>query len=427
MALGHIDYYVLKPWSTPDEYFHRTISEFLHEWARANAPGAARSRSSPTPGRRAARAPQPARAKRRAPRVSLRPTPTRASSCFAGAATRASTSPSCSCSTARVARRSANAELAARLRRADRARRTPAEFDVVVVGAGPAGLAAAVYASSEGLRALVVERESIGGQAGSSSRIRNYLGFSRGVSGAELAQRAYQQAWVFGTTFLLMREVDRLAARTATVRRSRSPTAPRSRLGASCSPWASRTAASGFPRSRSSTGTGVFYGASPSEAQQFTGGQRLRRRRRQLGRAGRRPPEPLRGRASRSSCAGRSLAATMSQYSCDEIEAKANIDVRLSTRSSTAPATGGSSASCYATRPARRTRGRGRALRPHRRAAAHRLAAAGGRAGRAYGFLADGGAASTCSRRPCPGCSRSGTFASGSVKRVASAVGEGRW
>ena len=73
------------------------------------------------------------------------------------------------------------------------------DFDVLVVGAGPAGLAAAVYASSEGLRTLVVERESMGGQAGSSSLIRNYLGFSRGVSGADLAQRGYQQAWVFGT------------------------------------------------------------------------------------------------------------------------------------------------------------------------------------------------------------------------------------
>ena len=83
-------------------------------------------------------------------------------------------------------------------------------FDVVIVGAGPAGLAAAVYASSEGLDALVVERDSIGGQAGTSTRIRNYLGFSRGLSGAELAQRAYQQAWVFGATFLLTREVEGL-------------------------------------------------------------------------------------------------------------------------------------------------------------------------------------------------------------------------
>ena len=84
------------------------------------------------------------------------------------------------------------------------------DFDVIVIGAGPAGLAAGVSASSEGLRTLVAEGEAIGGQAGSSSRIRNYLGFSRGVSGAELAQRAYQQAWVFGTRFLLMRQVTAL-------------------------------------------------------------------------------------------------------------------------------------------------------------------------------------------------------------------------
>src|SRR5262249_46319585 len=79
-------------------------------------------------------------------------------------------------------------------------------FDVAVVGAGPAGLAAAVYASSEGLRTVVVEREAIGGQAGASSMIRNYPGFAQGVSGARLAFAAYLQAWFFGTTFLFMRQ-----------------------------------------------------------------------------------------------------------------------------------------------------------------------------------------------------------------------------
>ena len=73
--------------------------------------------------------------------------------------------------------------------------------DVAIVGAGPGGLAAAVYAASEGLRTLVLERESIGGQAGSSSLIRNYLGFASGVSGADLSDRAYQQAWAFGARF----------------------------------------------------------------------------------------------------------------------------------------------------------------------------------------------------------------------------------
>ena len=72
--------------------------------------------------------------------------------------------------------------------------------EVAIVGAGPAGLTAAVYAGSEGLRTLVIERHVVGGQAGASSLIRNYLGFPRGISGAELTQRAYQQAWLFGHT-----------------------------------------------------------------------------------------------------------------------------------------------------------------------------------------------------------------------------------
>lgn len=83
--------------------------------------------------------------------------------------------------------------------------RTHAErdfYDLVVVGAGPAGLAAAVYATSEGLRTLVVEPEAPGGQAGSSSRIENYLGFPSGLSGADLARRAYVQASRFGAEFL---------------------------------------------------------------------------------------------------------------------------------------------------------------------------------------------------------------------------------
>ncbi len=75
-------------------------------------------------------------------------------------------------------------------------------YDVVIIGAGMAGLAAAVYATSEGLRTLLVEPEAPGGQAGSSSRIENYLGFPTGISGAELAKRAYLQASRFGTEFL---------------------------------------------------------------------------------------------------------------------------------------------------------------------------------------------------------------------------------
>src|SRR5439155_1666606 len=75
-------------------------------------------------------------------------------------------------------------------------------YDTVHVGAGPAGLAAGVYAASEGLGTLIVEGEAIGGQAGSSSRIENYLGFPRGLSGADLADRAYLQAQRLGAEFL---------------------------------------------------------------------------------------------------------------------------------------------------------------------------------------------------------------------------------
>ncbi len=80
-------------------------------------------------------------------------------------------------------------------------------YDVVIIGAGPAGLAAAVYGASEGLRTLVIERKAPGGQAGTSSRIENYLGFPAGLSGADLARRAISQAKRLGAEFLLPREV----------------------------------------------------------------------------------------------------------------------------------------------------------------------------------------------------------------------------
>ncbi len=78
-------------------------------------------------------------------------------------------------------------------------------YDVIVIGAGPAGLAAGVYGASEGLRTLIVEPDAVGGQAGSSSRIENYLGFPQGLSGDELAKRAFLQASRLGAEFLTQR------------------------------------------------------------------------------------------------------------------------------------------------------------------------------------------------------------------------------
>ncbi len=85
-------------------------------------------------------------------------------------------------------------------------------FDVAILGAGPAGLSAAVYAASEGLRTLVIEPQAMGGQAGTSSMIRNYLGFPRGVSGSDLTFRAYEQALLFGAQFVFMQRATKLTS-----------------------------------------------------------------------------------------------------------------------------------------------------------------------------------------------------------------------
>src|SRR5579863_4619585 len=89
------------------------------------------------------------------------------------------------------------------------------KYDLVIVGAGPAGLAAAVYGSSEGLSTALIEREAPGGQAGTSSRIENYLGFPVGLSGADLARRAVEQAVRFGVEIISPQEVTGLKLRDA--------------------------------------------------------------------------------------------------------------------------------------------------------------------------------------------------------------------
>src|SRR5438874_11134813 len=86
-------------------------------------------------------------------------------------------------------------------------------YDLVIVGGGPAGLGAAVYGASEGLHTVLVERRAVGGQAGQSSRIENYLGFPDGVSGSQLTDRARRQARKFGAEVLTARDVVALEAR----------------------------------------------------------------------------------------------------------------------------------------------------------------------------------------------------------------------
>ena len=138
-----------------------------------------------------------------------------------------------------------------------------AEYDAVIIGAGPAGLAAAVYGASEGLRTVVVEREAPGGQAGTSSRIENYLGFPSGVSGDELASRALQQARRLGAEILVTRSVACIDPATRQVRLDGDDVVrARTIILATGVSWR-RLAVDGFDRL---IGKGIYYGAARSEA-----------------------------------------------------------------------------------------------------------------------------------------------------------------
>lgn len=145
--------------------------------------------------------------------------------------------------------------------------RTPlhTEYDLAIYGAGPAGLSAAVYGASEGLKTVVIERSAVGGQAGTTSRIENYLGFPKGITGADLAERAREQACRFGAEFLLLREgvrgeftpgkaVGYLADGTKVVARS-----------AICATGVQYRRLN-LPNEQQFLGAGLYYGAGVSEA-----------------------------------------------------------------------------------------------------------------------------------------------------------------
>jgi thioredoxin reductase (NADPH) len=136
------------------------------------------------------------------------------------------------------------------------------EYDVAIVGGGPAGLAAAVYGASEGLRTIVIEREAPGGQAGTSSRIENYLGFPGGISGDELATRALQQARRLGAEILVTRAVAKINPTTKEVVLDRNDIVRASSLILATGVTWRRLAIDGFDRL---IGKGVYYGAARSE------------------------------------------------------------------------------------------------------------------------------------------------------------------
>jgi thioredoxin reductase (NADPH) len=138
-----------------------------------------------------------------------------------------------------------------------------AAYDTIVIGAGPSGLAAAVYGASEGLRTLVVEREAPGGQAGTSSRIENYLGFPSGVSGDELASRALQQARRLGAEILVTRTITRIDAVGHQVHLDGGDVLQARTIILACGVSWRRLEIEGFDHL---AGKGIFYGAARSEA-----------------------------------------------------------------------------------------------------------------------------------------------------------------
>jgi thioredoxin reductase (NADPH) len=328
MARGQIDYYVLKPSRLADEYFHRTIAEFLYEWSRTDS-------SSPREivviGKQWLPRSHELRSllwRNGVPHVFHESDSAVGAQMLADAGISDTDKPVVINLDGRALVDPTNAEVA-NAYGVSTSLDAGSDFDVAVIGAGPAGLAAALSSSSEGLRTLAVERESIGGQAGMSSLIRNYLGFSRGVSGSELAQRAYQQAWVFGTQFLLMRDVEGLTTEGEhhTLTLSDGSEA-RARVVVLAMGVSYRRL--GIPALEDLTGAGVYYGASVSEAQGVAGedvyivggGNSAGQAAVNLARYAARVTILVRGT---------SLAESMSHYLIGTIDAADNIDVLFTT------------------------------------------------------------------------------------------------
>ncbi|CAA9510890.1 MAG: Thioredoxin reductase [uncultured Rubrobacteraceae bacterium] len=203
-------------------------------------------------------------------------------------------------------------------------------YDLIVVGGGPAGLAASVYAASEGLSTLVVEGEAVGGQAGTSSLIRNYPGFARGVSGQRLAREAFSQASLFGASFSLMRSATSLLRVRGHLAVSLSDGTEVSGRAAIVATGASYRRL-GVPELEALTGVGVFYGAATTEAPAMKGQDVY-----VVGGANSagQATMHLSKYASRVTLLARgdSLVAGMSDYLIKEIEARDNVRVRLNTR-----------------------------------------------------------------------------------------------
>ncbi|HTZ85386.1 MAG TPA: FAD-dependent oxidoreductase [Solirubrobacteraceae bacterium] len=328
MALRQIDYYLIRPTRAPDEMFHQAISTFLLEWAHA------RRISSHTvhivgeswTGR--AHELREVLGRCALPHTFCLADSPEGRTLVAEAGDEHPL-PLVIFPNGEVLADPSNAELT--MAAGGPVSPEGRDFDLVIVGAGPAGLSAAVYGASEGFRTLVIDSGGIGGQATLSSLIRNYLGFPRGISGRRLAEEAYEQAWVFGAQFAFMQQATSLKQE-----------GERILVGLSDFPDVSARAvilATGATYRRlevediealASSGAGVFYGGPATEAPALAdrdvfvvgGANSAGQAALNLAEYARRVTIVV--RAS-------SLAAGMSHYLVQQVEASPNIEVRLET------------------------------------------------------------------------------------------------
>ncbi len=206
--LVKLDHYLLKPWDPPDENLYPVLDDLLDQWSSSYRPPFEGIRVIGTRWSAGCYALREFLARNHIPYQWLDVESADAKTALAASANPHAALPVVILPDGTVMTDPTQTELADRV-----GLRTHADsnfFDLVIVGGGPAGLAAAVYGASEGLKTVIVEQEAPGGQAGLSSRIENYLGFPSGLSGADLARRAVAQARRFGAEILAPQQVTRL-------------------------------------------------------------------------------------------------------------------------------------------------------------------------------------------------------------------------
>ena len=267
IAQGRIDHYVLMPAGVPDEVFHQAISSLLLEWAEVKRVAPDTTRIVAESWTRRAYELRHTLARCAVPHV-FHLADSSDGRALVAAAGEGAQLPMIVLPDGTVLTDPTNSEIATAVGSSVIPGRS--DYDLAIVGAGPAGLSAAVYGASEGFNTLVVDEGGIGGQATSSSLIRNYLGFPQGISGRHLARDAYEQAWIFGASFAFMQRVTELSRqgdRLVLTLADSGPVHARAVLLATGAAYRRL----GVPALEELNGDGVYYGSPASEAPAMAG------------------------------------------------------------------------------------------------------------------------------------------------------------